>query len=115
MTHEGHRHKTRGVLGDSEQSDVTEIKDESEVGRGTAPVTSLLLDTLSSSFFFTKRDRPHMLVLQMFLFMSFSQQTAYVQLFQIRVRQVSKWTISVRIDTYLFQVVVISATIGLGR
>ena len=80
---------------------MTEIKDESEVGKGSAPVTSLLLDALSSSFFFTKRDRPHMLVLQMFLFMSFSQQTAYVQLFQIRVRQVSKWTISVRSCTLL--------------
>lgn len=50
---------------------MTEIKDESEVGRGSAPVTSLLLDALSSSLFFTKRDRPHMLVQPMFLFMSF--------------------------------------------
>lgn len=102
MTHEGHRKKTWGVLGDSEQSDVTEVKDKSEVGRSSAPVTSLLLDALSSSLFFTKKDRPHMLILQMFFLMSFPQQIAYVQLLQIRVKQVSKWTFSVRIDTYLF-------------
>lgn len=59
MTHEGHRKKPWGVLGDSEQSDVTEVKDESEVGTGSAPVTSLLLHALSSSLFFTKSKVSH--------------------------------------------------------